>query len=276
MQDRPLSDRDVYERRSDVAQTMEATFSAVSWSAIIAGALAATAITMILMALGSGIGLASMTPWSRNDVSPRTVTFMTAVWLIIVQAVAAAVGGYMTGRLRTKWVTVHAREVFFRDSAHGFLSWALSLVLTMFFLGMAFAPNLTGSGQALMGPMTDGGPGATSPMPSSFDALFQGGNGGSDPAAQSEAMRLLGKGVLGDLTDTERARLTQLVAQRTGMSQTEADRRVTDVLAQGKSAADAARRAGMRLAFFSFVAMLIGALMASSAAARGGRRRDQF
>lgn len=277
-QDRPLSERDGYERRTDVAQTMEASFSAVSWSAIIAGALAATAITMILMALGSGIGLASMSPWTRGDISPRTVTFMTALWLVIVQAISAAVGGYMTGRLRTKWVTVHAREVFFRDSAHGFLSWALALVLTMLFLGMALAPAMSGGGQAL-GSMMDSGMPTNGPLSSSFDALFQSerGNGGGDQTTQAEAMRLLGKGVMqGDLTESERARLSQLVAQRTGLSLAEADRRVTDVMAQGKAAADTARRAGMRLAFFSFVAMLIGALMASSAAARGGRRRDQF
>ena len=103
--------------------------SAVSWPAIIAGAVVAAATSVLLLALGSGFGLASVSPWA-GGASPLTFTVMTAIWLIVMQWVASGLGGYLTGRLRTRWIGTHVHEVFFRDTAHGFLSWALATVIT--------------------------------------------------------------------------------------------------------------------------------------------------
>src|SRR5690349_18596371 len=107
-----------------VAQTKaaESAISAVSWPAIVAGAFAIAAVGLILLALGSGLGLSSVSPWPSSGPSATTFGVYAAVWLIIVQWVSAAVGGYLTGRLRTKWVGVHTDEVYFRDTAHGFLA----------------------------------------------------------------------------------------------------------------------------------------------------------
>jgi hypothetical protein len=96
---------------------LEASTSGVAWPAIIGGAFAAVALSLILLALGSGLGLASVSPWSNAGVSATTFTVMTAVWLIVVQWLASGLGGYLTGRLRTKWVGLHTHEVFF--SRHG-------------------------------------------------------------------------------------------------------------------------------------------------------------
>src|SRR5580698_4091173 len=106
------------------------TVSTVSWGAIIAGAVVAAAASVLLVALGSGFGLATLSPWPGGP-SPVTFTVMTAIWLIIVQWIASGVGGYLTGRLRTRWIGTHTHEVFFRDTAHGFLSWALATVITV-------------------------------------------------------------------------------------------------------------------------------------------------
>src|ERR1700748_259312 len=103
--------------------------SAVSWAAIIGGGVGAVAITLLLVALGSGIGLSSVSPWSSANPNATTFTLLAAVWLIIVQWVSSATGGYLAGRLRTKWTGLHTDEVFFRDTAHGFLAWALASVL---------------------------------------------------------------------------------------------------------------------------------------------------
>src|ERR1700748_2341930 len=105
--------------------------SAVSWAAIIGGALAAVAITLLLVALGSGIGLSSVSPWSSSNPSATTLTLLAAVWLIIVQWLSSGLGGYLAGRLRTKWAGINRDEVFFRDTAHGFLAWALASVLVV-------------------------------------------------------------------------------------------------------------------------------------------------
>src|SRR5581483_9048514 len=101
------------------AVTNESPVSAVSWAAIIAGAVVAAAISLLLVALGTGLGFASVSPWSNEGASATTFSVMTAAWLVIVQWFASGLGGYLTGRLRTKWVGTHDHEVFFRDTAHG-------------------------------------------------------------------------------------------------------------------------------------------------------------
>ena len=108
---------------------VESAVSAVSWAAIIAGAFVIVAVGLILLALGSGLGLSSVSPWANSGPSATTFGVYAAVWLIIVQWVSAALGGYITGRLRTKWVGVHTDEVYFRDTAHGFLAWAVAAVI---------------------------------------------------------------------------------------------------------------------------------------------------
>lgn len=111
--------------------------SAVAWSAIIAGTFTAIAITLILFLLGSALGLAAVSPWSYEGISAATFTVTAVIWLIVMQWVSSALGGYLTGRLRSKWVDMDRDEVFFRDTAHGFLSWALATVVTVFFLASA-------------------------------------------------------------------------------------------------------------------------------------------
>src|SRR6202158_4760620 len=110
-------------------QTLEASASAVSWPAIIAGAFVAASTSLLLLALGSGLGLAPVSPWSDAGASVTTFAVMTGIWLIVVQWAASGLGGYLTGRLRTKWVGTHTHEVFFRDTAHGFLTWAVATVI---------------------------------------------------------------------------------------------------------------------------------------------------
>src|SRR5437868_537733 len=104
----------------------EASKPAVVWGPIFAGAFAAVVATVVLMLLGSGLGLTLISPWSGEGVSLTTIATSTAIWLVIVQWLSAALGGYLSGRLRTKWVGVHTDEVFFRDTAHGFMAWAVA------------------------------------------------------------------------------------------------------------------------------------------------------
>jgi hypothetical protein len=110
-------------------RSVESSASAVEWPAIVAGALAAIGVTIILFALGTGAGLTMTRPWSFSAPSPTTFGAAAAIGLIVTQWVASALGGYLTGRLRTKWVGIRTDEIFFRDTAHGFLAWALATVL---------------------------------------------------------------------------------------------------------------------------------------------------
>jgi hypothetical protein len=118
-------------------QSVESSASAVEWAAIVGGALGAVGISIILFTLGSGLGLSTVSPWAWSNQSPTTFGMVAGIWLIITQWLASGLGGYLTGRLRTKWVGIRTDEVFFRDTAHGFLAWALATVLVATFFGLA-------------------------------------------------------------------------------------------------------------------------------------------
>src|SRR5674476_408785 len=94
-----------------------------------AGAIAAAAMTLVLLAFGAGMGFSAVSPWGNSGISASTFQISTALYLMVVALLASALGGYVAGRLRTRWVGVHTHEVFFRDTAHGFLAWALATVI---------------------------------------------------------------------------------------------------------------------------------------------------
>ncbi len=113
--------------------------SAVSWGAIIAGAAVMAAFSLLLLALGAGIGFSVIDPWISGHVAPATTKAATVagIYLTVTAVLAAAVGGYVTGRLRNLWPGVHPHEAFFRDTAHGLVAWAVAIVLSAAFLGPA-------------------------------------------------------------------------------------------------------------------------------------------
>lgn len=290
---------DIYDRETR-GHTTEATSSGVSWPAIIAGAFAAAALSLILLALGSGIGLSSVSPWRNSGVSLTTFTVMTAVWLIIVQWLAFGLGGYLTGRLRTKWVGLHTHEVFFRDTAHGLLTWAVASVVSAGLLASAASSVLGGATQATatvasgaaLG--TSQGQGATQRAAASVDPtgyyvdrLFRSDHPSANASNQdvrAESRRILVSGITNDeLPAADRDYLAQLVAARTGLAPADAEKRVDEVIAQKEAAevkvrhaADEARKVGARASFFTFLSLLIGAFIASTAAAIGGSHRDEY
>src|SRR5450755_1444014 len=116
------------------AESVEISGSGVCWPAIIAGAVVASALSLALLMLGAGLGLVSVSPWSNNNVSVTTFGILAAAWFIAVQLFASGVGGYLSGRLRTRWVSVHTDEVFFRDTAHGLIVWGVGAIVTAWLL----------------------------------------------------------------------------------------------------------------------------------------------
>jgi hypothetical protein len=269
--------------------------SAVSWAAIIAGGVAAVALTLLLVALGTGIGLSSVSPWSSSNPSATTFTLLAAVWLIVVQWLSSGLGGYLAGRLRTKWARLHTDEVFFRDTAHGFLAWALASVLVAAFATSSVTSAVSSAGRAISGIAGSAASTATqaaanqSPSDNGYflDTLFRKDQPDANAPPQEvrgEASRILAKSVAnGNLDPGDRTYLAKLIAARTGISQQDAEKRIDDVMNQmkaaedkAKAAADVARRASAKASFYLFFSMLIGAFIASAAGALGGRQRDAF
>ena len=257
----------------------EANTSAVSWPAIIAGTVVAAAASLILLELGSGIGLSSVSPWPGSGASVTTFTVLTAIWLVVMQWVSSGLGGYLTGRLRSKWVSTHTHEVFFRDTAHGLLMWALATVLGAMLLA-AVVSSALGTGIRAAGSATSGGGTATASAvnPYDVDALFRSSRPDVNAPASNvsaEATRILGKALAaGNMPAADRNYLVQLIAARTGLSPEEARQRVDTVTAEAREAADAARKASAMASTYLALSMLIGAFVAGVAAAMGGRVRD--
>jgi hypothetical protein len=277
--------------RTGVAVDRESAISAVSWAAIIAGAFVAAAATLVLLALGSGLGLASISPWRNAAASATTFTIMTGIWFIIVQWVASGLGGYITGRLRTKWVGTHSHEVFFRDTAHGFLTWAVATVVGATLLAASAISTVeaglhaagTAAGGAAQGAVNTA---ATQASGYRVDALLRSSKpdaNASSADTRAEVTRILASGIQnGDVPAADRGYLAELVAARTDISQDEAQKRVDDTITQAKAAeakaredAGAALKAASTVSIFTALSMLIGAFIACVAASLGGRLRDE-
>jgi hypothetical protein len=259
----------------------EAHSSGVSWAAVIAGAFVAAALSLILVSLGTGMGLSSVSPWSNMGASTLTVGRAGIAWLILIQIVASAMGGYLAGRLRTKWATIHTDEVYFRDTAHGFLVWAVSLVVTAAFLASAATSLMSGFAQQTTPTASSSGQrGAEGDDSNAYfiDSLFRSDTPSPDrtDAQVSAEAKLIFANALrqGNLPDADRTFLAKHVAAKTGIDETAAEHRVSEVYAELQRAAETARKAAAHLALWIFIALLMGAFCASYAATIGGRERD--
>lgn len=288
--------------------------SAVSWSAIAAGGAAAAALSLILLILGVGLGLSSVSPWSDEGMRAGTFGVSTIIWLTLTQLLASALGGYLAGRLRIRWVGVHLDEVYFRDTAHGFLAWAVASLATAALLTSTIG-SIVGGGTH-MGVAAMGGASAVAveaaatartgpgegPMAYFVDTLFRRdltvpaadaaqvppGEGATRASASElgEAGRIFMHASRTQPLPPEDLRyVAQMVAQRTGLSQSAAETRVSDAYVQAqmrlneaevatRDAADKARKASAYGALWLFVSLLVGAFVASWAATFGGQQRD--
>jgi hypothetical protein len=265
--------------------------SAVSWASIAAGAVTASAVTLPLLALGAGLGLSSISPWTDSGLSASTFKVAAGIYLVIVAVMSSAIGGYLAARLRAKWIGVHTNEAFFRDTAHGFIAWAFATLISVSLLGAA-TTHLLGGAASMVG--TAAGQAATNPAQVYVDRLFRreapaaansapagsaaapAQGGGNTNASRAEVLRLWTTSYAqqGGLSDPDKTYIAQLVAAQTGLSQADAQKRVDDVIAQAKAAADEARRGAAKLAFWMTAALLFGAFAASLAAVEGGQLRD--
>ncbi len=279
----------------------EAPDSAVSWAAVLAGAVVASAFSLALVALGAGIGLVSVSPWSNHNPSTTTFGILAAAWFIAVQLFASGVGGYIAGRLRTRWVSAHTDEIYFRDTAHGLLVWGVGAVLSALLLSSAVSSAASGvarageaavqaAGSTAAGPATQAVASAGNPNAYFTDMLFRTDHpSASDPnASQAEMGRIFARALSsGELPAADKTYVAQTVASRTGLNQADAEKRVTDVFDQAKSAAtqaadkakeaaDVARKTGAYVALWAFVSLLVGAFSACYMATVGGHARDDM
>ncbi|WP_296000976.1 hypothetical protein [Rugamonas sp.] len=282
----------------DTAAAFDGHNSGVSWGAVFAGAATAAALSFVLLILGFGLGLSAVSPWSYSD---APVARSTILWITFMELASAGIGGYIAGRLRVKWASVHTDEVYFRDTAHGLLAWA---VATLLMAALMAGATKSAIGGAVNAAAAAGGAATAAAVPMAAAATSDRGGSGSayftdmlmrsdsaapetdNGAARAEVGRIFATDLrAGALAPDDRQYLAGMVAKRTGMSQPDAERRVDDVYARlskatadakaaAKNYADQARKAAAASALWMFVALLIGAFVASICATLGGRRRD--
>lgn len=310
---------------------------ALSWGAIIAGAIAAAAVSFVLLAVGTAFGLSMISPWETDQNEAAALGIGTAIFLIVIHVLASGFGGYLAGRLREKLTHLRHDETYFRDTAHGVLVWALGAVagavliaclsaqiigggLTLGAAGVSVAGQTAGGAMAggedgLMGAMSQARrdrettgyfvdslfrpnatstQGAATPSPADTGAVVPDISSASSPNApggdaevkRGEVGRIMTLSLSkGDLALEDKTYVAQVIAQETGMSQADAERRVDEVVGKAKAAreeaamaarnaAEQARKAGQAAAIWSAIAMLAGGVAAAVAATWGGKARD--
>jgi len=252
--------------------SVETNVSGVSWSAVLAGAVVASALSLALLLLGTGLGFSAISPWSDSGVSASTINAAGIAWVIGMQVIAASMGGYLAGRLRTKWAGIHTNEVFFRDTAHGFLVWAVGVIVTASLLASA-ASALVGVAKSGAGAVGSAVVGAGALAASNGDtnssavgmsqylvdtilrtdrrdesatastsfasgatssSTFSAGN--SDGAVRAEVMRIMVNGLAAnEMPQADKAYLSQLIAAKTGITSVAADQRIAAIIGQIKA-----------------------------------------
>jgi hypothetical protein len=266
-----------YQGSATEAINTESNSAGVSWPAVIGGGFVIAALSLILLALGAGLGLSSVSVWSSEGVSSSMIGTGAIVWLILMQIMSSSLGGYLAGRLRTKWASIHTDEVYFRDTAHGFLAWCVSLVVTAAFLASA-AASMAGVTLSAGKTGADSQAGRFEPNAYFVDTLLRADSAKTDsnsPAVRNEVDHILTNALRQrEMPPADKSYLGQLIAARTGINQADADSRVSDVFGRAQQAADAARKAVAHSLLWIFLALLIGAFCASFAATIGGRQRD--
>jgi hypothetical protein len=228
--------------------------SFVEWGAVFAGAVLAAAILFVLLTFGTAIGLSATSPWPNSGLSAKVVASLAILWALMQQIGAFMAGGYVAGRMRSRWKET-GDESDFRDGLHGGLVWAVGVTIgALIFLSTAGAVARTGAevaGQAGAAaaastndptgavidtmirpanlaqatPPAAPAPGTQATPPAGQAARARPATApGQTDEQRAEIARLMATATTSEsMSAQDRAYLAQLVAQRTGLSQQEAE-----------------------------------------------------
>lgn len=285
-----------------VVATHHGNHCSVSWGAILCGAAAAGALSLVLLSVGSGIGIATFNPWSGDRETIASFTTKAAAWMVVMQWLSAGLGGYISGRLRGSNVQVGRDEVFFRDTAHGFLAWAVATLLTASLLASAMGALVGGGAKAATAVASAGAGGGAAAMQApgpdrgprgpgfdmmsyDIDALLRSPQPTAAPTNENAHRELSGifrnSMTAAEFPAADREYAARVVAAQTGITQEEALTRVdatvakaAELKAEAKDKAEKARKASAAFSIFTALSMMVGAFIAAVAAALGGVHRD--
>jgi hypothetical protein len=278
-----MDDTAIVSENVEIFQSIKGPGSALSWNSAIAGAIAASSIGFILLALGSGIGLAVASPYSSSP-STGAMTIGGAVWLVLAQSIGFATGGFLSARTRRADSSLTPAEVRFNDGANGFMAWAIGALAFAVVVAVVSTATITAgtrAGATAIGQFAQQT--SSNQIEYYVDSLLrtsQGRQTGTNDQDRAQVARVLATAIRdGQLSDDDKTYLAELVAARSGLSQDEAQTRVQNTVNQArdtlKQAADVARRAAEYVAFWSFMSLLFGAVCATLGGLLGGELRDE-
>jgi len=254
------------------------TRSYIDWAAVIAGTVLSSAISLVLLTFGAAIGLSMVSPFEGKGASGPVFAVALGLWVLWVVVSSFMAGGYLAGRMRRRAWDATPHEVEVRDGAHGLSVWALGILVA----GLMAAAGVSGivrGGAEVGGGLASASAGKEGPEAFDYaiDSLFRSADQRVDPAAaRGEVARILARSAArGEIAGADRTYIARLVAARTGVEPLEAERRIDQVVADAKKAADTARRTGIWTAFLTAAVLLTGAAAAWWAASAGGRHRDE-
>ena len=279
------------------SRTETAGLSFVEWGAVLAGAVLAAAISFVLLTFGAAIGLSATSPWPNSGLSAKVIASLAVFWAMAQQIGSIMLGGYVAGRMRSRWHEP-GHEAEFRDGLHGALVWAVAVLISAFLVFMT-AGMAASTGADIAGKAAGSLVGTTDPMDAVLDTMLgptataqaaapgapaagpptsarpRAANAATGDGTRAEVSRILASSVAsGSITSENRTQLAQLVAQRTGVSQQEAERRVDAAVNSARAAADKARRAAILTGFVTAAGLLLSLAAGWWAAMRGGHHRD--
>jgi hypothetical protein len=263
------------------AVVQPASTSFIEWGPIIAGAVLASALSFVLLTFGTAIGLSATSPWPGAGLSATVLAILAILWTMIQQIGTFMAGGYVAGRMRSPFSGLSQDETQFRDGLHGGLVWAVGIAIGAALL-LATAGGVARTGADIAG-KTAAAFAASNPMDPVLDTMLrpgtpQAGAQGAAPTTEqqrAELSRVLtGSLAKGALTPQDRTYLAQVIAQRTGLPQAEAEKRVNEAFNAAREAADKARRAAVLTGFVTAAGLITSFGAAWWAAMQGGQHRD--
>jgi hypothetical protein len=273
-----VMDTPVLSTRAPEAGTLGATpaivMSRLAWGSIFAGALAAAALGAILLTFGLGIGLSLASPAATWQDTSSSLAFASGLWLILTALASLALGGYIVGRTRLPIAPPGSEEAEFGDGVHGLTAWAMVVVLAA-----TFALAMAALAKPNIGDMAE--PNASTAealLAFELDHLFRSDRApaANEGETRAQAARIISSGLgHSGISPDDRSYLVRMTAGRTGLTPTEAEGRVTQVLREADTAVSNARHSGVILTFMTVVSLLLGAATAWYTALLGGEHRDQ-
>ncbi|MPY71430.1 MAG: hypothetical protein GEU92_15255 [Alphaproteobacteria bacterium] len=240
----------------------------------------ASAISLVLLTFGSAIGLSMVSPFEGEGASGTLFAIALALWLLWVIVSSFIAGGYLAGRMRRRMPDATPHEVEMRDGAHGLTVWAVGIVVAAVLATAGVSGVVTGGGKVAGAVASAGGGDGEGAYGGVVDSLFRATGQPANPAAMEAARGEVGRmlarvAAQGEVAADDKTYIARLIAAHTGLAQPDAERRVNEVLADARAAAETARKSGVLIGFLAAAGLLVGAAGAWWGASAGGRHRDE-